>query len=259
MIHAISWSEARANALRAESPAAGSPVDRFEYFGPEGYLEASSGAKRMALHEALLARAEAPHAYIVDQHAGSEIASHFHRVPQYQITVAGSGRMGRHPLALGVIHYADEYTAYGPIVAGAEGLTYCVLRPMYDPGGVYLNKPGTKDALRPSAQRYLVAGGMSAQQIGEAIALDRDGLGAWIVRLGAGETSVTPNPVDGGGQYLVVLSGVLEYQGVAYDPKSVLWVSASDQALTVNAGAEGAAYAVMQFPRDFSSRRRARN
>jgi len=261
MIHAVSWREARTKALRAESPAAGSPVDRYEYFGPDGYLEANNAVKRMALYEALLVRPEAPHAYIVDQHAGSEIASHFHRVPQYQITVAGSGRMGRHPLALGVIHYADEYTAYGPIVAGAEGLSYCVLRPMYDPGGMYLNKPGARDELRPSAQRYLVAGGMSAAQTGggEAIALDRDGLGAWIVHLDAGETAVTPNPVDGGGQYLVVLSGMLEYEGVTYDPKSVLWVSASDQALTLKAGAEGAAYAVMQFPRDFSSRRRARN
>jgi len=257
MIHAISWREARAKALRAESPAAGSPVDRYEYFGPEGYLEADSAGKRMALYEALLARPEAPHAYIVDQHPGSAIGSHFHRVPQYQITVAGSGSMGRHPLAIGTIHYADEYTAYGPIVAGDEGLSYCVLRPMYDPGGIYLDKPGAKAALRPSAQRYLVAGGLSAAQAGAVIAAHDDGVAAWMLHLGAGEVASAPDPGGGGGQYLVVLAGALEHEGVAYDPRSVLWISAHEPAMRLCAGAQGAVIAVMQFPRTFSSRRAA--
>lgn len=252
---AVSWTEARRRGLRAESPAAGSPVERLDYFGPEGYLDARTAEQRWALHEASLAGPSAPHAYLVDQKPGSEIGPHFHRVAQYQITVGGSGRIGRHPLALGEIHYADAYTAYGPLVASASGLSYCVLRGQYDPGGVYLDKPGAKQGLRPSRQRYLVAGGVPELPAGGSvaqsavIALQEDGLGTWLYRLDGGATSTGPDPSESGGQYCVVLRGHLVRDGVSYDPKSVLWVSTGDAPFSLRAGAEGAVCAIMQFPR----------
>src|SRR4051794_30692220 len=62
------------------------------------------------------------------------ITPHFHRVDQFQVFVAGSGMIGKHPIAPVTVHYSDGYTPYGPIVAGPEGITFFNLRSSGDSG-----------------------------------------------------------------------------------------------------------------------------
>jgi hypothetical protein len=35
-------------------------------------------------------------------------------VDEFQEVVAGSGSLGKHPLAAGALHFAEAYTPYGP-------------------------------------------------------------------------------------------------------------------------------------------------
>ncbi len=69
-----------------------------------------------------------PQAYLVRQSA-AELGAHFHEVDQFQVVVGGEGTLGRDPVRRGVLHYADAYTAYGPIRTDpAVGLAYVTLR-----------------------------------------------------------------------------------------------------------------------------------
>ena len=51
------------------------------------------------------------------------VPQHFHHVDQFQVIVAGGGRLGTHGVEPLAVHYAGAYTAYGPIVAGAQGVS----------------------------------------------------------------------------------------------------------------------------------------
>src|SRR5436309_1317297 len=60
---------------------------------------------------------ETPQAFLVEVVLpGAVIHPHFHRVPQFQIVIAGGGRIGKHPLEPVAVHYVDAFTPYGPII-----------------------------------------------------------------------------------------------------------------------------------------------
>src|SRR5689334_17803737 len=66
-----------------------------------------------------------PHAGLSQRAPGRASRAHFHTVDQFQIVVAGAGRIGRHELAPYSIHFSRAYTPYGPLVTtGAAGLTF---------------------------------------------------------------------------------------------------------------------------------------
>ena len=78
---------------------------------------------------------DGPQAYLAVQGAQvDEIPTHFHSVEQFQYVVTGSGMIGGRPLEVGVVHYADRFTPYGPLGAGPLGMTYATLRPCHDTG-----------------------------------------------------------------------------------------------------------------------------
>jgi hypothetical protein len=80
--------------------------------------------------------AQRPHpmVYLVEQDPSTTIPTHFHQVPQFQVVLAGQGQIGRHDLQPGVVHYANAFTGYGPLCAGAAGLSYLTIRSDWDPG-----------------------------------------------------------------------------------------------------------------------------
>jgi hypothetical protein len=86
-----------------------------------------------------------PMAMLVEQSPHSVLAPHFHRQNQFQLFVQGSGTIGAHALKPYQLHYAGAYTAYGPLRAGPEGLSYFTLRARLDTGAGFL--PDARPAL----------------------------------------------------------------------------------------------------------------
>jgi hypothetical protein len=268
MAQFIAWQSAEAKRRTGESVIGEVQLTRCEFFGPSTFFYSMSKAERFRLHEELLQRDEAPHAFLIEFPAGSESPAHFHRVPQYQVFVQGGGQLGRnHAVAPVTFHYTDEFTGYGPIVAAKAGLSYFTLRNYFDPGAEPVNQPGVREKLRPSARRYLVVGpdalkpssdaALAAQRDASSstvIEAHDDGVAACVLRAGAGVTVAGPEPAAGGGQYWLVLRGSAVHENVEYIRNSLAWVSRTEKALTMTAGTSGAEIAVLQFPRALTSR-----
>jgi hypothetical protein len=205
---------------------------------------------------------EEPQAFLIEMHADESILPHFHEVDQFQVFVAGSGGMGRQAAGTLAVHYADHHTGYGPINAGPQGYSYFTLRARSDPGAHYLNKPGYREALKPSRKRHGVAADITLsiepvlmdlkQAKDEPLLQDldgSDGLGAAVIRMGPGMSRTGPDPRATGGQYYLVLNGSLEFDAGKYSAWSTVFVSPGDAPLSFKAGPGGLEALLLQFPR----------
>jgi hypothetical protein len=202
-----------------------------------------------------------PQAFLVEMQSNDEILPHFHEVDQFQIFVAGAGGMGRGDAVQPVtLHYADRYTGYGPIHAGPQGYSYFTLRARTDPGPVYLHKPGYRERLKPSKKRHSTAQvalcttpvltylkDVTCESIMGGPAVFDDGLAAWLLRAGANLQITCPDPQGSGGQYLLVLSGSLELDGVSYPRWSTIFISPDHACLQFKAETQGCEVMVLQF------------
>lgn len=264
----VAWQTAAATRRAGESIVGNVKLMRSDFFGPSKFFYSMSREERMQLHEELLKQPDSPHAFLIEVPGNSETPAHFHRVPQYQVFVQGGGKLGRrHAVETVTIHYTDEFTGYGPIFAGDEGLSYFTLRNFFDPGAEYVDRDGARAKLRPSARRYLVIDrdkiGLSVSESVAArndVALDcviephDDGLASYVLRAGPGVTATGPDPDAGGGQYWLVLNGSLRHAGIEYARHSLAWVSRSEGPFTVIAGDDGFEVGIFQFPRALTSR-----
>lgn len=202
-----------------------------------------------------------PQAFLIEMHAGETILPHFHEVDQFQVFVAGSGGMGRHPAATLAVHFAEHHTGYGPINAGPHGYSYFTLRAKSDPGAHYMHKPGYREALKPSRKRHGVAAGIMLST--EPVLMDRkdasvepllqeldggDGLGASLIRMGPGMRHSGPDPRATGGQYYLALNGSLEIDVGTFPAWSTVFVSADDAPLTLKSGPKGLEALLLRFP-----------
>lgn len=197
-----------------------------------------------------------PMAFLVEQPAGSVVASHFHESNQFQIVVGGSGSLGRHALQPIAVHYSNAFSAYGPITAGEEGLQYLTLRNGYDRGARYL--PAAREELRGVHRRFREAvadatppAGPPAEATTETLlAATPDGLGAWRHRLPPGAPLQGPDPASGDGQFWVVTSGALRgADGATLPALSCAFVGPDEAPLAVTAGETGLEVVVVQYPR----------
>ena len=153
-----------------------------------------------------------PMAFLVEQDAGSTVSAHFHQADQFQVMLAGEGTLGTHEVGPVAVHFTAAFSAYGPIRAGADGLTYFTLRNGWDPGARYM--PGARTEL-PRPRRHREAVGApdavpadpAALAAGASICVpalkqEPDGLAAWRYRLPAGAHLAGPDPAAGAGQDL---------------------------------------------------------
>jgi len=167
------------------------------------WLTSYIGANRYSLNAAPSPELGAiyPMAFLVEQDPGAVVGAHYHQADQFQVMVAGSGRLGTHDVAAGAVHYAGAWSAYGPLSAGPAGLSYFTLRNGWDPGARYLEVPANRADLRAKPRRHREAVGNvpSAQ----------DGLWAETFRVAADEALAGPDPVAGCGQFWIVLGGGL--------------------------------------------------
>ena len=204
-----------------------------------------------------------PMAFLVEKEAGAVVHPHFHQADQYQVIVQGSGRLGLHDVASVAVHYTDAYSAYGPIVAADEGVSWFTLRNAWDPGARYM--PEARQQLRAARAKYqhreatcgplpplsdVERAGLTQTSGGAVIAETPDGLGTWRYTVRANGSVTGPDPSTGGGQFWLVSSGSASVMGGSLlPPQSCIFVAPEDSAAVLAAGPTGADLICMQFPR----------
>jgi hypothetical protein len=203
-----------------------------------------------------------PMAFLVEKEAGAVVRPHFHEADQFQVVVQGGGRLGRHDIGTVAVHYTDAWSAYGPIVAAGEGVSWFTLRNTWDPGARYM--PAFRSELRAARAHYQHRETTSAPlpawsdaDLARLTAVQHvtemetaDGMASCRFRLPAAATATGPDPGNGGGQFWLVLAGTASCAGSALLPvESCVFVGPEDAALSMTAGPAGAELLCMQFPR----------
>ena len=114
MIYARSGADALAQRDVVISPGTGIQHWGTVFFGPRTSTEAGPG----------------PQATMSELQANEAIRPHFHGVTMFQLFIAGSGTIGNRGQKLKplTIQFKDRYTAYGPVTAGPQGLSFVALR-----------------------------------------------------------------------------------------------------------------------------------
>lgn len=206
---------------------------RSDYFGTSGNVDAD------------------PQAFLVElPYAGARVNPHFHDIDQFQVIVAGTGRIGKKKLRPVTFQYADAYTPYGPIVANDDGISFFTLRNVASGGHFVM--PGSRHLMPCRAGRN-IAGEFAAELDGAAgvctemlMAEQDDRVLAVGITLGPTVT-VDAIPSDGGGQYYLVCAGALRSAEQLLPENSLLRVEAGEAPLPLEAGPDGAAVLLMQF------------
>ena len=204
-----------------------------------------------------------PMAFLVEKDAGAVVHPHFHSADQYQVVVQGGGSLGKHAIGTVAVHYTDAYSAYGPIVANEEGVSWFTLRNSWDPGARYM--PANRETLRAArakiAHREATCGplpplseaelaGLTAVQSETVIEETQDGLGTWRYTVPPNGTVVGPKPDSGNGQFWLVTAGSAKVpDGELLSVKSTVFVGPDEAIATMTAGPNGADLICMQFPK----------
>lgn len=198
---------------------------------------------------------EAIQAYLADYRLPYFVLPpHFHPVDQFQVVVSGGGRIGKHPLHPGSLHYADADTPYGPIVAGPDGIAFFTLRVC--PSNATHTMPQSRSLLtrRAGRARYADADtstalGLDALSVAQVTDLLRedDGVAARLVRVPAFGAVEGLDPSSGLGQYYVVTAGGVLYDGVELPRFSCLHVAPTEPQPRMSATLAGAEVIILQF------------
>jgi len=198
-----------------------------------------------------------PQGFLVDQPPGSITHPHFHETDQFQVFVEGSGRMGKKPVDPVTVQFAAGHTPYGPIVAGEAGIRYFTLRRRWDPGAKYMPRMREKlvrghqrQRLSPVLGRALIEGvvNLSEPRLTVLFGPEPDGLAAWLVRIGPGQSFAGPATEESAGCYHVVLGGALTENGSELGRLTCQFTSADEAPLSMTATRAGACVVVLQFP-----------
>lgn len=200
-----------------------------------------------------------PMAFLVEQTPNSTTAAHFHRSDQFQLFVGGDGEIeGKtvHPVTL---HFAAAYSAYGPIVAGPDGVNYFTLRNGWDPGARWM--PDNRSELRQAGRQHrtLVVepwanasatslAALSKVETATLISPESDGLAAWSIRVPPGSRYQGADPATGAGQYWLILDGGCVAGEARLARYSCLFLSPDESPLSIQSEREGVALIVMQYP-----------
>ena len=216
------------------------------FFGPRTSIEIKPG----------------PQATMSELQAQEIIKPHFHGVSMFQLFIAGSGTVGNHGQKLEplMVQFKDHHTAYGPVTAGDQGLSFVALR-MYTGNSrpIYVHdKLDTRENIRPSKRRNLISEQVNfsiepvlqARQdvVWETVLEDDDEMSAKVVRLGANMTVKGPDPKIAGGYYVFVGNGTMKYDGAKLPLWSMVVVENNEDEFEIHAGGNGLEAMVLQFP-----------
>ena len=209
--------------------------------------------------------APGPQATMSEMAAHETIVPHFHGITQFQIFSAGSGTIGKgDPLQALTLQYKDHHTAYGPLVAGAQGLSFMALRIKTGHSApIYLDKPGYRDHLKPSKRRNWISSPiqlstepvlehrkqMSWEPLFDPKKID-DEMAAHVLRLGAHQQHMGPDPQRSGGYYVFVANGGLIYEDKCLPLWSMVVVESNEKALPIKAGPKGLEALILEYPKE---------
>ena len=248
MIYTMSSVDALAKREVILSPGTGIAHWGTEFFGPRSSTTVAPG----------------PQATMSDMTPGESLVPHFHGVTQFQLFTAGSGTIGKgnEPLQPLIVQYKDHHTAYGPVVAGPQGLSFMALRiKTANSAPVYLDRPGYREQLKPSKRRNWISKpvGLSIEPVMQFrkaavweslfdLTKTDDEMAAHVVRLGAGMKAMGPDPAKGGGYYVFVANGSLMKDGKDLPRWSMVVVESCEAAFEVCAGDKGVEALILQYP-----------
>ncbi len=200
-----------------------------------------------------------PHAFLAEGTPHRVIGTHFHIVDQYQVIVSGGGVLGKHPLVTHAVHFSRAYTPYGPLVADDKGLGFLTLRSTRDPGAQHL--PKAKETLLgvPDRKPWQVTEAPNFSGNGDVILnpfaaiKDDAGLAAYSVKLKPGARASAPDPATTAGQYLIITSGSIVYEGKDHKAITIVFVKPNEKSFDLLAGPQGMEALVLNFPRTSES------
>jgi hypothetical protein len=191
-----------------------------------------------------------PEAFVVPVR-NRTLGAHFHDVDQFQILLGEAGSYyQRHEVPAVMVHYADAYSTYGPLVGTDPPLRFFSLRA--DPTDFAGFMPEDRDKLRHRGKRqahFEVPERSGAAEGGQELLMhdESDGLTVVLLEGVAGATVSLPAPGDGKGQFVYVARGVVEWQGETFGPESVGWQPAQDAERELTC-VEDCQVVVMRFP-----------
>ena len=197
-----------------------------------------------------------PQAFLVAYAPGRVLRTHFHDVDEFQIVVAGHGTFGSHAIAPFTVHFARAFTPYGPIVAGAQGLSFLTLRARRDSAGPRL-LPEQRELLESTPHRSpwqaSAAVDLSADDGAVGFTLlrplfDPHGLAACVLTIPPRIGVRLPPAHGSGGQYAVVVRGSVHADAREFRAPALAFVAAENAPMHVTGGADGAAVIVLDFP-----------
>lgn len=245
MIYARSGADALAKRDVVVSPGTGNQHWGTVYFGPR----VSKGV------------GDGPQATMSELRAHEAVVPHFHGVTMFQLFIAGFGTIGARAQELKplTVQFKDHHTAYGPIVAGPQGISFVAMRMKTgNSQPTYLDKPGYREELKPSKRRNLTSAPVSfsiepvlqdrKEVAWESLLQDADGMHAQVVRLGAGMSVKGPDPKAAGGYYIFVGNGSLIHAGEELPLWSMVVVENIETEFEIKAGAKGVEALVLQYP-----------
>jgi hypothetical protein len=196
-----------------------------------------------------------PASFLLEQPAHATLEAHFHRSNQFQVFVEGSGSIGRHSIDAVTVHYAGAYTAYGPLIAGAQGLKYFTFRNAKEEGFIPVAR---REAMRAGPKRHAQSVAWDSTKAGAVHVLERhdliahgdDGLAAYVLRLPPDATSaIAPGGQAHLGQFYMVLAGELHSAGVTLNRWEHVYADQGEDAPKLQAGSAGAEVLCLQLPR----------
>jgi hypothetical protein len=216
------------------------------------------------------ANAPGTQALMVDMEPGEVVRPHFHGTAQFQLFPAGSGVIGRRndPIQSLMVQYKDHHTAYGPITAGPNGLTFISLRVFTGVSApVYLEDPDYREKLRPSKRRNWISPRLELSTVSilrhreqpkweplwDPAAID-DEMCAQMLRLGACQSVPGPDPGRAGGYYVFVVNGSMIHAGQDLGLWSMAVVEPTEASFAINAGPKGLEALILEFPREYEYR-----
>jgi hypothetical protein len=194
-------------------------------------------------------------AFVIAQ-TNETLGAHFHPVDQFQILLGAPGSLyQRRAIDPMVVHYADAYTTYGPLIGADPPLRYFTLRA----------EPTTEIAFMPRDRAKLIKRGRRNIKIPvdapgelavlapgdvrwvEIIAAQSDGLRVAEVTAGPGTPVVLP-AATGSGEYSFVAAGSIDFAGRSFGQESLGWHTGGCGQVEVVAGDAGCRLLVFFFP-----------
>lgn len=197
---------------------------------------------------------DGPQVFLVEQEPHTVVLPHFHLQDEFQVIVAGDGTLGRHPVRPITVHHANRHTGYGPITAGRDGVAYMTARAKLDVGAHWL--PESRHRMEDLPRRNLhgkpfdvsndaVLRSRTESSLEAVIALQQDGVAAWLVRMPPGRAVTAPAPT--GVRFYVVVGGEIRLGPRRLVRGAAVFASPDEPDFAAAAGEQGLELLILQF------------